>query len=196
MSRAPERDTQMGDLRQGDVVRILLDQHLRVGELFARVASTSGEEKQQLFNELRRLLAVHEVAEEMIVRPVTRVAAGGGPVASARNAEERNAARRLSELEKLDISSMAFAKAFATFQKDVLEHARLEEAEEFPLVVSTRSKFQRMALGTALQATELVAPTHPHPAAAGSTVAQYVLGPFASLLDHSRDALRVLLPRR
>ncbi len=44
-------------------------------------------------------------------------------------------------------------------------------------------------MGSRVKAAEKVAPTHPHPSAAGSPVAQYVLGPFASLLDRSRDAL-------
>ncbi|MCW2808878.1 MAG: Hemerythrin cation binding domain protein [Marmoricola sp.] len=36
---------------------------------------------------------------------------------------------------------------------------------------------------------EAVAPTHPHPSTAGSPVAQWALGPFASLVDRTRDAI-------
>jgi hypothetical protein len=34
-----------------------------------------------------------------------------------------------------------------------------------------------------------MAPTHAHPAAAGSTTAQVLTGPFASMIDRVRDAL-------
>jgi len=44
-------------------------------------------------------------------------------------------------------------------------------------------------MGKTLQMAEKTAPTHPHPTAAGSTAAQVTLGPFASLVDHARDAL-------
>ncbi|MFF9125215.1 hypothetical protein ACF09J_18265 [Streptomyces sp. NPDC014889] len=37
---------------------------------------SSGDEKQQTFDELRALLAVHETAEEMILRPVAADTAG------------------------------------------------------------------------------------------------------------------------
>jgi hypothetical protein len=33
-------------------------------------------------------------------------------------------------------------------------------------------------------------PTHPHPAAAGSPTAQWTFGPFASLVDRARDAVK------
>jgi Hemerythrin HHE cation binding domain len=92
-------------LPNGDVVRILLEQHARINELFGRLRNTSGRSKQQLFDELRRLLTVHEAAEEMIVRPVTRAASGGHRVASARNAEEGKATHLLANLERLGPSS-------------------------------------------------------------------------------------------
>jgi hypothetical protein len=39
-------------LPKGDVVRILLEQHMRIDELFGRVRNASGKSKQQLFDEL------------------------------------------------------------------------------------------------------------------------------------------------
>lgn len=52
-----------------DVVGILLRQHARIRALFGEVRGAEGARKQDAFNELRGLLAVHETAEEMIVRP-------------------------------------------------------------------------------------------------------------------------------
>ena len=194
MVNAPESMLRATQLPEGDFVRIVLEQHARIRDLFGQVNNVTGQRKQEAFDELRRLLAVHEAAEEMIVRPVTRTAAGGARVASARNHEEHMAAHLLADLEKTGISSERFSAGFSEFEKKVMEHAEHEEAEEFPLIVKTRSEQQRVWLGKALQAVETIAPTHPHPTAAGSTTAQYVLGPFASLLDHARDALKKAMP--
>jgi Hemerythrin HHE cation binding domain len=122
-------------LPQGDVVRILLEQHARINELFGRLHNASGRSKQQLFDELRRLLTVHEAAEEMIVRPVTRAASGGHRVASARNAEESKAAHLLANLERLGPSSPGFPAELAALETDVVQHA---QHEEFPLIIETR----------------------------------------------------------
>jgi hypothetical protein len=45
-------------------------------------------------------------------------------------------------------------------------------------------------MGTALKAAEAIAPTHPHPSTAGSPAAQWAVGPFASIVDRTKDALR------
>ncbi len=175
---------------EGDVVRLLLDQQVRIKDLFSQVHEATGTRRQEVFDELRQLLAAHEAAEEMIVRPLTRAAAGGNRIANARNHEEHMATHLLADLEKRDVSSQEFSVSLAEFEAKVLDHAQHEEREEFPLIVKSRSEQQRAWLGRGLRVAETMAPTHPHPAAAGSTTVQYVLGPFASLLDHARDVMR------
>jgi hypothetical protein len=86
-----------------------------------------------------------------------------------------------------------FSAEFAALETDVVQHAQHEESEEFPLIVETRSEQQRAWMGMAVRAVQTLAPTHPHVTAAGSTIAQYVLGPIASLLDHGRDAAKKVL---
>jgi hemerythrin superfamily protein len=181
-------------LPEGDVVRILLEQHARIQELFAQVKSATDQTgKQQAFDELRGLLAVHETAEEMVLRPSSRKAAGD-KVVEARNQEEAEATKVLAELEKLDVDSAKFAELFAHFEHSVVEHAEAEEREEFPHVLSEVGEAQRRTMGSALIAAEKTAPTHPHPGAAGSTMAQWTAGPFASLMDRAKDALKKAMP--
>lgn len=176
-------------LPAGDVVAILLQQHARIRELFGKLHAASGADREQLFGQLRRLLVAHETAEEMIVRPVTRAAAGGNRVAGDRNAEENEATRMLADLEQIGTSSPEFAAGLARLEANVAEHAQREEADEFPLLLATRNAQQRALMGLAVRGVQLLAPTHPHASAAGSTVAQYVLGPVASVLDRTRDAV-------
>lgn len=189
MKQAHQERIEAAKLRQGNVIRVLLEQHARIRDLFAAVKDAQGERKVELFGELRALLAVHEAAEEMVLRPISRQCAGAG-VVEARNHEEQEAARALAELERLDPQSLAFNAGLIELEQAVSSHADHEEREEFPSVLAERSETELKHLGSTLTAAERVAPTHPHPAAAGSPSAQWVVGPFAGMLDRARDVFR------
>ena len=90
MSTAQTERQEAARLPEGDVVRVLLEQHARIRDLFAEVKNSQGEQKQSRFDELRALLAVHETAEEIIVRPTAKSTAGEAE-ADARNHEEAEA---------------------------------------------------------------------------------------------------------
>jgi hypothetical protein len=77
--------------------------------------------------------------------------------------------------------------AFAEFEQAVLDHAEHEEQEEFPPVrAGVPAHAGRDGRGAA--GAEMAAPTHPHPSTAGSPIAQWMVGPWASLIDQARDA--------
>jgi len=189
MGDATEDRAKAAKLPEGDVIRILLEQHARIRDLFQDVMSAEGDHKQQAFDELRALLAVHETAEEMVLRPVSSDAAGK-EVAEARNHEESEANEVLKKLEKLDVGSADFDQLLAEFEKAVDEHAEAEENDEFPHILSSCDEKKRQSMGTQIKAAEAVAPTHPHPSTAGSPAAQWAVGPFASLVDRTRDAIK------
>ena len=188
MSDAAEDRAKAAELPEGDVIRILLEQHARIRDLFSDVKSAEGEHKQQAFDELRALLAVHETAEEMVLRPATKKS-GGAEVASARNHEEAEANEVLKELEKLDATSPDFDTRLRTFEQSVDEHAEAEETREFSLILSSCDEAERRRMGKQILTVEKIAPTHPHPSTAGSPAAQWAVGPFASIVDRTRDAL-------
>lgn len=189
MGNATEDRAEAAKLPEGDVIRILLEQHARVRDLFAKVSTSQGEAKQQAFDELRALLAVHESAEEMVIRPVSQHAAGSA-VADARNHEEEEANKVLAQLEDLDCASAEFDQLLKTFESSVDAHAESEETEEFPAILGECDEERRQKMGRQVQAAEHLAPTHPHPSAAGSPTAQWAVGPFASLVDRAKDAMR------
>jgi hypothetical protein len=189
MGNAAEDRAEAAALPEGDAIRVLLEQHARIRELFADVRTAEGEHKQHAFDELRALLAVHETAEEMVLRPVSTDAAGK-EVADARNQEEADANVVLAELEKLDVASTDFDARLREFEAAVNEHAEAEEHLEFPAILSSCDEDRRRTMGRAILAAEAIAPTHPHPSTAGSPVAQYAVGPFASLVDRTKDAIR------
>jgi hemerythrin superfamily protein len=132
---------------------------------------------------------VHETAEEMVLRPTSRKVAGD-EVVDARNHEEAEANQALADLEDLDLDTRDFEQKFAMFEKSVQQHAEKEEREEFPQVLAQCDADERARLGSVLKAAEATAPTHPHPSTAGSTTAQWAVGPFASIVDRTKDAIK------
>jgi hypothetical protein len=184
--------TDTKDLPEGDVVAILLEQHQRIEDLLDEVGTSEGDERQQLFEELRALLAVHETAEEMVLRPVT-IDVAGKDVADARNDEEREANKVLKTLEAVDAAGDDFLTTFEELRAAVLAHAKAEETEEVPAILAGCDEDQRRGMGTLLRAAEKVAPTRAHPIAAGSPVRQAALGPMASVVDRTRDAISAAL---
>jgi hemerythrin superfamily protein len=174
---------------KGDLVAQLLTQHEQVRAAIDAVArTTTSEARQEAFDILRKLLARHETAEEMIVRPLTRGIDGGEAVASARMDEENASKDVLAELETLDIASLEFARTFETFAQAVLEHAQAEEVYEFPLLRSMLDVGKLEQAEKAFLMAEKTAPTHPHPSARSTTM-NYLTGPFAALTDRAKDAV-------
>jgi predicted Zn-ribbon and HTH transcriptional regulator len=174
-------------LAPGSVISVLLEQHAKIRNTFAAVQLAKGERRRELFDELRELLAVHEAGEEIVLRPASRKSAGD-QVVDARNSEEAEAARVLAAMETMDVAGEQFAGTLAELEKAVFAHADREEFEEFAAVQGAYSDEELQSMGEKLLKAQSKAPTHPHPAAAGSPTAQRVVGPFAALLDKARDA--------
>lgn len=187
MTQAHQERLRAEELPAGSIVSLLLEQHAKIRDLFAQTSAAHGEDRQRAFDELRELLAVHEAGEEVVVRPVTK-RADDGAVASARNEEEKEAASALAALEKLEVDSKEFDEKFADLEREVSEHAEAEESEEFPFILADVEPEKQLKMGKRVLKVQRTAPTHPHPAAAGSPTVQKVAGPFAGLLDRARDA--------
>ncbi|WNI19428.1 hemerythrin domain-containing protein [Actinacidiphila sp. ITFR-21] len=188
MSSAEAEREAAAMLPNGDVVALLLEQHARIRGLFAEIAGADAGDRKRSFDELRALLAVHEAAEELVVRPVAEKTAGEAE-ADARNQEEKEAGEVLRKLEGMDVADPEFLRAVAEFEQAVSAHADHEEQEEFPAIVAQRTVAQRGTMGDRLRKAEHLAPTHPHPMAAGNPTAVRMTGPFAAMIDKARDAI-------
>ncbi|MFC7303296.1 hemerythrin domain-containing protein [Streptomyces monticola] len=173
-----------------DVVTLLKEQHTRIRTLMDEVASTRGEERRHLFQDLVRLLAVHETAEEEVVHPFARKnVEGGEAVVDDRVSEEEKAKKVLLNLEKMDTESPEFLDKFAALRQDVLAHAEAEERYEFAHLHKHAERATLENLARAVKAAEAVAPTHPHPGTDTATK-NMAVGPIASVIDRTRDAIR------
>ncbi|OBF14303.1 hemerythrin [Mycobacterium sp. ACS4054] len=172
-----------------DVVDFLVSQHEQIKSLFATTLAATGKEREKAFVELRRLLAVHETAEEEIVHPrAKRKLADAADVVDERLHEEHEAKTVLQKLEKLDVDSAEFTSLLTQLRDAVIEHAEHEEHDEFAKLGQELSGEELERMGRAAKLAEAIAPTRPH-AGVESQAANLAAGPFAAMLDRARDAI-------
>lgn len=172
-----------------DVVDFLVSQHQQIKAMFANTLAVSGKTREEAFIELRRLLAVHETAEEEIVHPrAKRKIAGGAGVVEERLHEEHEAKTALQKLEKLDVDSEEFTRELTKLRDAVIDHAEHEEHDEFAKLGQELSGDELERMGRAAKLAEAIAPTRPH-AGVESQLANLAAGPFAAMLDRARDVI-------
>lgn len=163
--------------------------HDEVRAMFGQLEQSSGEKRKELFQQLVSELVRHEVAEEEILRPVSKQDAGEA-IANARIQEESQAEELLKEMEKLDTGSPEFDTKLAKLRREVESHAEAEETKEFPRVEEKETQDRLQQLGRAYEAAKKAAPTRPHPSTPNTPVANMLVGPFAAVVDRARDAMR------
>jgi hemerythrin superfamily protein len=172
-----------------DVVQFLVGQHEQIKGLFSETLNATGKDRKEPFIKLRRLLAVHETAEEEIVHPrAKRKLSNGADVVAARLEEEHEAKKVLTQLEKLDVSSQKFISELTKFRDAVVKHAEQEEKQEFAKLQKELSSDELAKMGRAAKLAQAIAPTRPH-AGVESQVANLMAGPFAAMLDRARDVI-------
>lgn len=178
-----------------EVVAFLKAQHNLIEDMFDQVLhATDPKAREEPFAALRQLLAVHETAEEMVVHPRARKEhEDGDTIVDARLKEEHEAKELLSKIEQLDITSEQFINELTKLREAVLDHAQLEENEEFPVLQRNLDTDDLKRMGAAVRAAEAIAPTHPHPGVESAKL-NFALGPFASMLDRARDLIGRALP--
>lgn len=169
------------------VPEVLVDQHKRLRELLADVRAADAAERGRSFERLRRLLAAHETAEEVVVRPVSKQIMNRDIVAE-RNHEERRIVQLLAVLEKLDPAGSEFAELFEAFADELEKHLGIEETVEFPVLARELGGRDRIAMARWIERSITLGPTHAHPGLFGSPMIERAVTPFNALVDHARDA--------
>jgi iron-sulfur cluster repair protein YtfE (RIC family) len=171
------------------IIEALRQDHDELRQLFAQLETATGEQRRDLFHQLLGELIRHEVSEEEILRPISKRDAGE-EIASARINEESQAEQLLKEMENLDTDSAEFTAKLATLRQAVESHAEAEETQEFPKVTEKESPERLEQMGKVYAAAKKAAPTRPHPSMPNTPVANMLAGPFAAVLDRTRDAVR------
>jgi hemerythrin superfamily protein len=147
---------------ESEVFDFLIKQHEQIKSLFEQTLSTSGKQRQTAFLKLRRLLTVHETAEEKVVHPVAkRKLPGGDKIVGARLKEEREAKTALAELEKLDVDTEQFTRQLCELRDAAIDHAKHEEQDEFAKLKQDLSSDELERMGRAVKLAESTARTRP-----------------------------------
>lgn len=183
-------ESRAGLTYEDDAIDLLVAQHSLIRDLFAEVKSAQGEAQQDAFHRLRRMLAVHETAEEEVLHPTARQKIeGGDAVVDDRLAEENECKQLLGRLEELQPGEPQFLELLEQLRFAVLTHARAEERYEFVQLRRASDPATLRAMATVIRAAEAGAPTHPHPGVE-SAIANIALGPFMAIVDRVKDAIR------
>jgi hemerythrin superfamily protein len=174
-----------------DAIELLLTQHEQIKDMFMELSIAQGDRKKELFEDLVRMLAMHESAEEEVVHPVARRKLDDGDdIIESRLEEESEAKQALADLYDMGVDDPMFDEMLAELAADVIAHAQAEEAEEFMELRAMLSAEQLEQMAMAIRAAEAIAPTRPHPAVGESATANMMAGPPMAMFDRMRDAVR------
>ncbi|GAA1370450.1 hemerythrin domain-containing protein [Catellatospora chokoriensis] len=173
--------------RTDDVIDLLLSHHEQIKQLFGQVARAHGEQKQAAWRQLKDLLVLHESIEQQLVHPlVARRVPDGEDLIESRLQEEQQAIADLSRLYQIGIDHPQFDDGLIELRDAVVEHAELEEDEEFGYLRENVPTEQLIGLAAAARAAERIA-SRPH---ADMPASGPQNGSPAAIADRVRAALR------
>ena len=136
VSDAARRPIDPDELPDGDLIAILLRQHVDITDALKRVERSPRDQRGTAFESLKVLIKAHESAERRVLRPLTQKT-GYEAAATARNAEEEEAGKLLAELTGMGADDPGFGWMLSRLMTVVADHARHEEQEEFPVIVAS-----------------------------------------------------------
>lgn len=152
-----ERDWTMST--HAELVAAVTAQHGQVTQLIARTKESEGDDRRANLAALRRLMALHEAAEQATLHPL--LATLGGPESESgreRMAEEEEAANLVDRLDGFEVSSYEFIMQLQLLEEAMTFHATAEEERELPRLRDAPEADLRRAVGALATATALSAP--------------------------------------
>lgn len=180
----------------GDVVDLLQRQHVLIRRLCDNVTGAPPAERNEPFQQLLRLMAVHEAVEEEIVHPfVRRRLPDGNTMIAERLHEEHDAKRMLVALDALGPSSAGFTELFDRYRSALFAHIEQEEASEFAGLRDKSRPAELSAMAAAVKIASMLAPTHPHPGVE-SAARNLLIGTPLAMIDRARDMIRQAMAPR
>lgn len=174
-----------------DIVTLVQADHRTLRAQLSRLVEAAPGSRAELWPDLVHHLAVHEVAEELVVFPAVRVVTNEYDVVLGERIEEQKRAERLLvDMEGVDPSSAQFGAQLEQLGEAVLAHALAEERDVLPAIVYFDKALDRPTLGARFDAAKRRAPTHPHPDAPHRPPGNVIAGSVMSVFDRMRDHMR------
>ncbi len=139
-----------------DVIGVLTAQHTEIKALLDKTRSPRGV-NWTAFDDVTRLIAVHETSEAELVYPAIRAAGEYGErLAAARTREEARMSRMVAELEGMD--GVGFEAAFGQLRAYLLAHVDAEETEVFAVLAVTQPPDGLRSMADVLEVAANAAP--------------------------------------
>jgi len=172
-----------------DVITIIENDHREVDGLFAAYsAATTTENKDTIVEQIRRALAPHAAAEEILVYPAVRRATKDGDDKAGHSIDEHKEIKRiLAEVDTMSAGDPTRDQKVRDLQQAVEHHVEEEEGDVLPRLRAGMDEERLQRMGELFQKMKPLLPTHPHPLVPGTATAQLLAGPLASVADHIRD---------
>lgn len=169
-----------------DAVTLLVDQHDRIRELFARIEDRAERPSKAKLDDVRELISTlvkHAEIEELVFYPAVRQALGDEDLIDE-SLEEHHAAELLMwELERLPAGAPRYDAKVTVLKENVLHHVEEEETELFPKVRAVLDDRRRHELGAAMVKAWNIAPSRPHPLSPDTPPGNWLVGLPAAGFD-------------
>jgi cytochrome c553 len=168
---------------------MVIRDHGELRELLQGALDAEGEATGTRFWSAAFELIRHEVAEELELYPAARkIGPKGVEAASQGLAQQAEAERLLSDLEKGENDQSDFETKLKHLSQAIDRHAAFEESELLPLIAGLSDE-ERFELGDHYAQAKKTAPSHPHPHGPDSLRGKVATGPIMAAIDRIRDAM-------
>ncbi len=135
-----------------DILSLLEAEHDQIEQLFSEAESGgSGQEMQQCFEEMYRLLSLHVRGEEMVFYPAMRESEGTEQYIEEAEQEHNSAKILLEEMKTIGVMHPEFQTKLAYLKETLLDHIEDEESEIFEAVRQVMDEAELMDLGQEYQ---------------------------------------------
>eukprot|EP00743_Colponemidia_sp_Colp-15_P005138 GILK01005529.1.p1 GENE.GILK01005529.1~~GILK01005529.1.p1 ORF type:complete len:194 (+),score=37.56 GILK01005529.1:154-735(+) len=173
-------------------IELLKRGHRSIQQLYAHINSTHvANEKQKFFNQFRKELSQHSVAEEVVMYPWIKNAVTAGDKIIHHSLDEHQSVKELlDKADGLEAGTKEFNDTLKNLMNNLSEHIKEEENVVFPRVEKTLNESNRNSLYDSLDAVLKLAPTRPHPDAPNKPPLNVIAGVGARALDSMADMTR------
>ena len=150
------------------------------------------DDKRKFVNEFIRSIAVHSVAEEIVMYPAYRSKLDHGKETAAHSRDEHQQVKiELAHLDRVKTSHGPDVDGLAAKVMNLLEkHMQEEEQVLLPALVESCQETEVKRMANYYVDTKGRVPTHPHPWAPDSPPLETIVGMLQAPLDKAFDRLK------
>ncbi|OQV11724.1 hypothetical protein BV898_13994 [Hypsibius exemplaris] len=113
------------------ITDLVLDDHLKVKTLYAELQKADDQHGEPLYEKMCWEIALHAVAEELILYPLQEAMDGEGKTIAAESREDHEKTKAaLQELDGKPLKEKGVREKIDIMMKDLLEHMEKEESED------------------------------------------------------------------